>query len=348
VSEIKADGKEAELFELMDFADNICKSGAQSQTGMCKRLQNALERLKNAAPSSKEAITVSKTPKKEIPEVVIEGKKITEETPAKTEIIKTIKKVTEVVAVDTSPVPEVDICEPEVNGTPFERSTPRDGEVDFVTSRDETYWSNTFKAFKGEKDWRPTGFELSNVGPNEVADGAPIEPSQRVERNWRFVSDDHSQKETYLWITDDSGTGKFSHLMDTIIMIVPRKMVPTVEVVGQDLHVTLTTGEKIIYDKDTRVIKGGVLSEGKVDMNPDRFKKKFAPIKYSGTGISIRVDKRGEDPRLIPGNAVVTQNGKTCQVPAKDLWGPKADFKFADDSGLVTFLNSKCGKKFSL
>jgi hypothetical protein len=85
-----------------------------------------------------------------------------------------------------------------------------------------------------------------------------------------------------------------------------------------------------------------------VDLNPNRFNRKFAPIKYSGTGISIRVDKRGEDPRLIPGNAVITQNGKTCQVPAKELWTPDSDFRYADDKSLIDFLNKKCANKFSI
>lgn len=332
INEILADGKERELLELIEFADNICSSGAQAKTGMCKRLQRSLERVKNISAGSSE-IAVKKSPV---------------ETPTKQAIINVVEKVSTIVSADTPPLPQLEICEPEVTGDPFERETPREGVTDYLTSKESTYWAKNLRAIKGEKEPRSEGFELNNKGPNAIADGKGIEPYIDVERSWNFVSSDNSRQESYLWITDDSGSGKFSHLMESIIMIVPRKVMPSVEVVGQDLHVTLTTGEKVIYDKDTRIVKSGVLSEGKIDMNPDRFKKKFAPVKYSGQGISIRVDKRGEDPRLIPGNATVTQNGKSCQVPAKELWDAKASFKYSDDAHLVQFLNSKCGKKFSL
>ena len=131
------------------------------------------------------------------------------------------------------------------------------------------------------------------------------------------------------------------------MVIIPRKMKPAIIEKGNDLHVTLTTGEKVIYDKKTRQIKAGALKEGKVDLTPDRFKRKPPAVSYTGSGISIRVDVRGSDPRLIKGNAVITQNGKSCQVKASELWNQE-DFRYDDDSKLVEFLNRKCRQKFSL
>lgn len=46
VKEIQTDGKESELLELMDYADNICKSGKQAGTGMCRRLVQVLDDIK--------------------------------------------------------------------------------------------------------------------------------------------------------------------------------------------------------------------------------------------------------------------------------------------------------------
>lgn len=350
VREIKGDGKEGQLLELLDFADNICKTGQQAGTGMCKRLLAVTDSLRAFKPEG--SVTVKPTPDSTTDRNggTSDGTTPTRTTPPQDtnpEVVRAVDAV-ENGNKAVSRVNNPEDCEPETEGTPFDREEPRPVNFDYVTSRRgaDPAWDDTFIADK-EDGLRPTGFEFRNVGPNSIA-GNPIDPSQKTERQWRFVSEDGSRRETYLWITDDAGSGYLSQLMDSVILIVPRKMKPSVTAVGDELHVTLTTGEKVIYDKATRLVKGGVLSEGKVDLNPDRFKRKFAPISYSGTGISIRVDKRGEDPRLIPGNATVTQNGKTCQVPARELWNTNADFRYADDRNLVNFLNRKCGNKFSL
>lgn len=339
VREIKADGKEGQLLELLDLADNICKEGKQAGTGMCTRLLAATEELRHFKPeASLETEDKPSDNKSKVPTIIVD------ETPSV--VVNAVEKVN-VVNNTISRVNNQEDCVPENEGTPFDREEPRPIVFDYVTSKagPDPAWELDYIADKTD-GLRPTGFSFRNIGPNEVA-GSPIDPNEKTERQWKFVNDDGSRRETYIWVTDDAGSGYLSQLMESVILIVPRKMKPSVEAVGDELHVTLTTGEKVIYDKATRLIKGGVLKEGKVDLNPDRFKRKFAPISYSGTGISIRVDKRGEDPRLIPGNAVITQNGKTCQVPAKQLWN-ETDFRFADDKGLVDFLNSKCKSKFSL
>ena len=335
VREIKADGKEGQLLELLDFADNICKEGKQAGTGMCKRLLAVTDSLRHFKTEPSITIENKSTP---VRSVVKPPERI------QSQVVDAVVKGNEAVSKVNNP----EDCDPETEGTPFDRDEPRPLTFDYTTSRrgSDPAWDDTFIADKTD-GLRPTGFEFRNIGPNDVA-GDPIDPAQKTERQWRFVSEDNSKRETYLWVTDDAGSGYLSQLMESVILIVPRKMKPKVESIGDELHVTLTTGEKVIYDKKTRLVKGGVLREGKVDLNPDRFKRKFAPISYSGTGISIRADKRGEDPRLISGNATVTQNGKSCQVPAKELWTSDANFKYSDDRGLVDYLNRKCGKKFSL
>lgn len=229
----------------------------------------------------------------------------------------------------------------------FYRDEPSNNFYDFSLSGgglDPSYEQSQVQDGSGK---RPTGFQFKMSGPNKLAP-APLDPAEKIERLWRFVSRNGSKRETYLAITDDAGSGYLSQLMETVIVLVPRKHRPHVEVVADELHVTLPTGEKVIYDKATRLIKSGVLSEGSIDTNSNRHQRKFIPLKYSGTGISIRVDKRGEDPRIMTPQATVTQQGQSCQVPAKDLWQSNTDFKFVDDESLVKYLNSKCSGKFKL
>lgn len=336
VKEIKADGKEGQLLELLDLADKICKEGKQAGTGMCARLLAATEELRHFKPEA--SLTIENNSSEEQrPQIAVDA------APAIVNAVERVNTVNRTI----SQVNNQEDCLPETEGTPFDREEPRPFEFDYSTYRSskDGPWDETFLADKKE-GLRPTGFSFRSIGPNEIA-GPPIDPSEKTVREWRFLNEDGSRRETYLWIQDDAGSGYLSQLMESVILIIPRKMKPAVETVGDELHVTLTTGEKVIYDKETRLIKGGVLKEGKIDLNPDRFKRKFAPITYSGTGISIRVDKRGEDPRQIPGNATITQNGKTCSVPAPQLW-KNAEFRFANDKALVDFLNSKCKSKFSL
>lgn len=335
VREIKKDGKEEDLLALFDTADGICRESKTIPT-MCKRVSAKIEKMKPFVDAANRSIGSLELASKDsgmkskgIPASQIAG------------VVTGVEKVNLGV---NNPAD----CEPVKVGEDFDRLEPRAEEKVYTTNRPgkDPAWNDDFYAV-GSGELRYSGFTLSNIGPNAIA-GTPLDPNEAVERTWNFVSEDSSQKETYLWITDDAGSGFLSQRMESVIVLIPRKMKPSVEVVGDELHVTLTTGEKVIYDKETKLIKGGVIKEGKVDLNPDRFSRKFAPITYSGSGVSIRVDKRGEDPRLYGGNATITQNGKSCKVPATDLWNSAPDFKFADDGKLLELINRKCQKKFSL
>lgn len=338
VAEIRSLGKEAELFELMDFAEKICKEGTQAKTPMCRRLEASIESLRAFAKKPEEA------PKKTRPSVTVEGIKVTDPV-IKSEIMRSVEVTSKAVERKIAVV-EVEDCPPE-EGIPFEREIPRPVDFDYITSRQgqDPAWDDQFIADKKD-GLRYKGFKLKNVGPNDIA-GSPLDPEERVVREWEFVTNDSSKRETYLWVTDDAGSGKLSQLMESVILILPRKMKPKSEIVDDDVHVTLTTGEKIIYDRNTRKVKGGVFTEGAVDLNPNRFNRKFAPVSYTGKGISIRINRRGEDPRLAQGHAEVKQNGLTCKVAIQELWNG-TEFKYVDDKKLVEFLNQKCGKKFKL
>lgn len=368
VNEVKADNKEAQLLELMDFADKICTEGKQASTPMCRNLKATVEKLRHFDVKVKEekkpeikteetkpdeTKTEEKKPDeteivvKTEPIVVIDGEKITDEEQKKV-LIDSVELVNKGIVEIKEEVSIID-CPPETKGKPFDREEPRPINLEYTTTRPGTdpAWDMTYKKDMNEADLRPTGFVLTNVGPNKMA-GTPLDPEEKVMREWRFVSDDNSQQESYLWVTDDAGSGRLSQLMESVVMLVPRKMKPDVAVINGDVHVTLATGEKVVFDKETKEVKAGVIKERPVDLNPDRFNRKPAPLDYNGTGISIRVDRRGEDPRLIKGNAVITQNGKKCEVPAGQLWSGDTSFRYKNDNDLVNFLNRKCGNKFSI
>lgn len=367
VDEIQKNKKEKELFEYMDFAAEICSTGKQASTAMCRRLEGAVQKMRSAAERLKEAEekpeegipsptdageavkTDIKPPK---PEIIIEGKKVEEPTKEDLKIIETVTSVTEI-KVPSLTADEVCI-EPELPkveiGKAYDRDSPRYSQVEYISSKSVSgqLWDNTFTKYKDSSEEIYSGFDFMNSGPNSIAAGEPLLDSERVERQWRFTTEDGAKQESYIWITDDAGSGKLSELMETIMIVFPRNVQPKAEMVGDDMVVTLATGETVVFDKNTKTIKAGAMKEGKVDLTPNRFNRKFAAVDYTGSGISIRVDKRGEDPRLIAGSAVISQNGSTCKVPANQLWSSKSDFKYGNDAELLSFINSKCGNKFKI
>lgn len=230
-----------------------------------------------------------------------------------------------------------DDCAPEPTGTPFKRDVPRDYSLGDGFSQQPGGWENMIYVSNTNAQ-RESGFLIRNTGTNNIVS------NPKAERIWRFVTRDNSRRESYLWITDSPGL-KNSDLMDTMMILLPRKMEPSVKAVGDKIIVTLTTGEKVVYDKNSKVIKEGVFRETRVDLNANAAQRKFAGITYSGTGVMIKINQRGKDPRLNAPTATITQSGKSCTVPTSDLWNQSPDmisFKYADDQKLLSFLNTKC------
>lgn len=349
VKEVTADGNEKVLFELMDFADKICAEGKQASTPMCRRLEAAVSSLRHFAKNLTVQVTSENTRQPTDVTTVVAD---TKTDPAIKEAVVKAEEAATVVAEINSSKAQAN-CDPVSEGKPFDRESPRDLEFEYQTTRtaSDPSYDNIFVKDRRETDLRPLGFVLKNVGPNSIA-GEAIKPGQKTMRDWKFFSEDNSRQETFLWVTDDPASGRTSDLMDSMIMIVPRKMVPTAEAIGDELVVTLTTGEKVVYDKNTKMVKDGVIKEGRLDTSTNRETRKFADLTYSGTGIAIRINHRGEDPRLFSQSATVTQNGKSCTVPTAQLWNRNEQdpsFKFADDANLIKFLNQKCpARKFKL
>jgi hypothetical protein len=147
--------------------------------------------------------------------------------------------------------------------------------------------------------------------------------------------------------------------MMTEIVFLPRRVTPSARLVqnGADYEVTLPTGETLLFDAKTKEIVGGPLAEtAPIDMNKDRHARRFAGLRYDGSGIMIRSDQRGDSPRAavvwgIKKTATATWKGRTCVLSPADVWEQDAEgaglCRFPDDPAFFAMLSRRCGWTFS-
>ncbi len=200
-------------------------------------------------------------------------------------------------------------------------------------------------------------FSLVNVGENSIV------TRPESSRNFSFEYPEQARQNLALQV-DDSPNDTVSHTMHSVFMFFPRNQLPVVEQLEATIDVTLPTGEKIIFQKESKEIVTGVFEEGPVDIGPDRFKRHYADLKYKGYGVVLRVNARGQSPQLgqfenlkidmdygLKGSAeVLILNGTTgqrCRRPKTDFWEnidvSPIEFKFPTDKAFDDYLKSKCG-----
>lgn len=203
-------------------------------------------------------------------------------------------------------------------------------------------------------------FSFVNIGENSIV------TRPESSRTFTFEYPEQASQNLAMMI-DDSPNDTVSHTMHSVFMFFPRTQLPLVEELSGIIEVTLPTGEKIVFQKESKEIVTGVLEEGPVDISPDRFKRHYANLKYKGYGVVLRVNARGQSPQLgqfenlkidmdhgIKGSAdVLIINGSTgqrCRRPKSDFWEPldvsPIEFKFPTDKEFDQYLKAKC--KFSL
>ncbi len=166
-------------------------------------------------------------------------------------------------------------------------------------------------------------------------DGGP------VERSIEFVSRNGALNETYLRLEDLAG-GPDSHDMKSKIFLLPRKNIPQAETRGDEVFVKMSTGEQVVFDKRTGAIKSGALREGPIDLTTDRFRRTPPNVNYTGTGISIRLNHRYEEPTISSVSAEIKQGNRTCTVPRTQLFDEAGKLKTSSDAQFVTVLNQSC------
>ncbi|MGE5304426.1 MAG: hypothetical protein ACM3TN_14030 [Alphaproteobacteria bacterium] len=214
--------------------------------------------------------------------------------------------------------------------------------------------------YRRNRQGKIVGFEFSNTGGN------PVLPPRRdalrnqfFTRDFQFRFDERARQDIHLlisdWVPSRDRQFRLSELMNSLIHFFPRAMLPAIVNVGDRDIVTLPTGEEVMFDAATHEIRGGVLVEAPVDLNPDRGARRFAAIEYKGKGVIVRANSRGTDPRI--GTTAIISNGAPrpecapgadcaqCRVPAREIWEQSGAvrFKFSSDKDFDRFLLYRCG-----
>lgn len=183
-------------------------------------------------------------------------------------------------------------------------------------------------------------FLVRNSGPNEIVD----KKDGMTSRVFSFNTEDSSLSDAHLQIDDirmsNSGStdAKISRLM-----FFPRSQLPSAKIVDDKIELTLPNKEKVIFDKKSKQIIGGVLSEKKLNTN---FGQSLSEnnVHYSGTGIIIKFDE------VKSTSAIISKGSQTCKVNVSDLWYDDTKTKrtifkeqYASDDNLNQYIQKKCG-----
>lgn len=219
---------------------------------------------------------------------------------------------------------------------PFHQNRPRENTC--LKSRYTAAADNTDAGFKTFSTFPCKG------GNEEIYSGVAIDGADY--HDLQFLSLDGSKAETYIYLTE-AVLPQDSYNVKSMMFLLPRKGTPVAEAIGEEIHVTLQTGEVVIYDRKTKKIKGGALLEGPSDPSKDRFTRKPPNIHYNGSGISIRVDHRYEHPSSAAGDATaeIKQGNRKCSVAREKLWDKTGEILELDDNKLVNLLNQLCPLK---
>jgi hypothetical protein len=219
--------------------------------------------------------------------------------------------------------------------------------------------------YRNNRQRQIVGFEFSNSGGNRILpQRRDISKNQLYTRDFQFRFDDRARQDVHLsvtdWVASRDKQFRLSELMNSVMLFFPRNYLPAVVTVGDRNIVTLPTGEEVEFDAHTHEVSGGVFSEAAVDLNPDKSLRQFPAIRYTGSGVMVRADARGSDPRLgnmatittgsPPPDCVQGEACKRCEVAAKEIWAQSgaARFRFAHDDYFHNYLLSRCAFGLSM
>jgi len=200
-------------------------------------------------------------------------------------------------------------------------------------------------------------FSFVNVGSNKII------KKNNSSRTFNFEYPEHARQNIAMQV-DDAPNDTVSHTLHSYFMFFPRNQLPVLEQMENTLVVTVANCERIIFNKDSKEIIGGIFQEGPMDVNPERSKAGYADLRYQGRGVILRANSRGQSPQLGQfekekidldnGNTgskeVLIINGTTgerCRRPKIDFWDEldvsPIEFKFATDEEFEVYLQNNCG-----
>jgi hypothetical protein len=346
----------SEADEIFQLVDQLCKV-PKPNASMCNKLSARVELVRAARPvayvSAGQAAPEPEKAKNDLSSILADIVPETEDAPP-VEVPKVIAPDVIRQPVETLSQPKVGVsvtqCE---NPIPFEgissniearctAKTPKGG-FDTVTVRD------CAKNLDGQKP-AFSGFSILQ-GPTHPLFKDLVSPyPQAVGKPYRTIdikSENYSLNDTYINLAE-MASGPDSHDVKSVMILLPRLTVPSISIIGDEMHVTLPTGETVIMDKNTKEIVSGALKEGSMDLNTDRFTRKKPNVHYSGNGISVRLDHRYEDPMSGAATAQISQGSTTCNVPRAALFAD-GKIKSKSDAEFLSAINKSCpGKAFRL
>lgn len=170
-------------------------------------------------------------------------------------------------------------------------------------------------------------FSLTNDGSEKVNPKGLTRKD--AHRRWNFQFVDQARESLYMVVRDQPFSGRDSHTnMQTEIHLFPRKYIPSVKDLGEHYQVVLSTGEQMLFDKNSREVISGPFKESPIDYDQDRFKRKNPLIHYEGEGLMIKISQRGENPRYeevwgqkkMATVSFPSKYSKPCQLRPSLLW----------------------------
>jgi len=212
-------------------------------------------------------------------------------------------------------------------------------------------------------------------GTEELFQFSMTQRKNETQRSFDFGFEDFARSDLHLYVID-SPDDFMSNMTFNYYVFLPRTYLPSFKVQDDEFHVTISTGEKIIFDKLTGKIKSGVLVEKPMSQlpgskncsYPQKACRKYAsplPITYNGTGIMLEISSNGNLPigdvesgkSVSPSPYIVNVikvGEKKCTIPSKNLWFTNYEKAgaifikkdFISDEKLNDYIKEKCG--FSL
>lgn len=341
--------------DMFALVDQVCSVGFQAKTGMCAKLKKRVEDIRSEAklePKSSAEDSPAETSISARSETVVttELPRTVEPNPsgpvvrapeALRSAAENIISVPRVIAESTSPeIP----CEDEVPGAigPFPRI---ESGVPLETCSSQKGYEKILKSCSGgpEKYFGSYAFQSRSGHPYldvESLYGGTGKPSRSIE----FFSRNHALNESFISILDAAG-GPMSHDVLSYMYILPRKTIPSIEERGDQVHVTLFTGEKVVLDKKTGAILSGALSEGPIDLTTDRFKRQPPNVNYTGAGISIRMSHRFDFPNKAADVVEINQGSQSCKVPRTKFFDGDGKLRTSSDNAFLSAINQACPNK---
>lgn len=355
--------------DMLSTAKEVCSpSGFQGKTGMCRILMQRMNSLAKNISLKPVKEKKEKEDKAKTTEVEITNETLTKEVVEElTEINKDVKKINETVKKKAKCFEQIKIPEAEHTAEYWEMSEKIDQNKEspdnfchgLAYGRDYETYSQT----KYHSDHFAAALDLSYEGKlaeqDKIVSGFTIQ-ANRYGKAYPYVEEREETdklyypqrtygysfpgrgKEALLTIIDSPIKEKYdskgevidrypsSDIKITNYMFFPRNVVPSVTQRNGKNYMTLTTGEKVIFDAKTGKVEYGAFLEEKSDNTVVRSnQKRFYPdtkFSYQGEGIWIEakttasIDEISTAGTLIPIRSNIGGKISTCKMKSEELF----------------------------